>query len=310
MMNPIISTPNPSVVNTLGIQTSGIQTSGIQTSGIQTSGIQTSGVNKPAFSKLTRSPVTAQPRRNSVPANASLKTSPLETIVKPLTLQSFAQSPVQPSTQSPVQPSTQTSIQPSASLSTASALQGSPIQRLDNNLTLLQGVVEGLPDGIMILSDRGELTYDNSCARQICQNLFSHDTSIQVPQQVWRCCQALMDSRQVAQASVIQAVVIEDEIPTEEGTTIRIRVRWLDPNVEHPSFLVTLEDQQQSAQYRAYAEARRYRLTERETEVWVLKRLGLTYKAIAAKLHIAADTVKKHIKNIHARRDAAHWANG
>ncbi|MBI4785400.1 MAG: helix-turn-helix transcriptional regulator [Oscillatoriophycideae cyanobacterium NC_groundwater_1537_Pr4_S-0.65um_50_18] len=181
----------------------------------------------------------------------------------------------------------------------------SPIQRLDNNLTLLQGVVEGLPDGIMILSDRGELTYDNSCARQICQNLLSASASEHVPHQVWRCCQALMDSRRQFE----QTIVIEDEIQTEEGTTIRIRVRWLNPQVEHPAFLVTLEDQQQSAQYRAYAEAQRYSLTERETEVWVLKRIGLTYKAIAAKLYIAEDTVKKHIKNIHARRDASQWAN-
>ncbi|HEY9631259.1 MAG TPA: helix-turn-helix transcriptional regulator [Coleofasciculaceae cyanobacterium] len=181
----------------------------------------------------------------------------------------------------------------------------SPIQRLDNNLTLLQGVVEGLPDGIMILSDRGELTYDNSCARQICQNLLSASASEHVPQQVWRCCQALMDSRRQFE----QTIVIEDEIQTEEGTTIRIRVRWLNPQVEHPAFLVTLEDQQRSAQYRAYAEAQRYSLTERETEVWVLKRIGLTYKAIAAKLYIAEDTVKKHIKNIHARRDASQWAN-
>lgn len=252
----------------------------------------TLAVDKPVAdkptSKSTRSLAKSHSRQSSVPENASLNTSPVETIVKPLTFQSPAQSPVQSPVQSP-----------------ASTLQGSPIQRLDNNLTLLQGVVEGLPDGIMILSDRGELAYDNSCARQICQNLLATANSDGVPLQIWRCCHALMDSRQIA-----QAIVIEDEIQTEVGTTIRIRVRWLDPGVEHSSFLVTLEDQQQSAQYRAYAEAQRYSLTERETEVWVLKRIGLTYKAIAAKLYIAEDTVKKHIKNIHARRDAAHWANG
>ena len=256
-------------------------------------------VNKPASSKPTRSLATRS-RQNSAPENASLKTSPLETIVKTSPLPSSAQSPAQ----SPIQSPAQSSIQSPAQLS-ASTLQGSPVQRLDNNLTLLQGVVEGLPDGILILNDRGELTYDNSCARKICQNLLFSTASTSILHQVWRCCHALMGSRQIA-----QAVVIEDEIQTEVGTTIRIRVRWLDPGVEHSSFLVTLEDQQQSAQYRAYAEAQRYSLTERETEVWVLKRIGLTYKAIAAKLYIAEDTVKKHIKNIHTRRDAARWANG
>lgn len=186
-----------------------------------------------------------------------------------------------------------------------SKIQGSPVQKLDSNLTLLQGVVEGLPDGIMILTDRGELSYGNSCARRICRQLAPNAEA--VPSQIWRCCQALIGTGR----EFHQTVIVEDEILTEDGITIRIRVRWLDPNnIEFPCVLVTLEDQQQSAQYRAYAEAHRYGLTDRETEVWLLKRIGLTYKAIAAKLHIAEDTVKKHIKNIHARRDAAQWANG
>ena len=189
-------------------------------------------------------------------------------------------------------------------------LQNLSFQQLSHNPTLLQGVVECLPDGIMIVTDRGELTYDNSCARQICLALRTDDScadsNVDVPSQIWRCCQALIESHTQYQ----QAIVIEDEIQTATAT-IRIRVRWLDPEqLEHPLLLVTLEDQRQSAQYRAYTEAHRYRLTERETEVWLLKRAGMTYKAIAAKLHIAEDTVKKHIKNIHARRDAVQWANG
>ncbi len=185
-----------------------------------------------------------------------------------------------------------------------------PAQKLTNNPILLQGVVECLPDGIMIVTDNGELTYDNSCARQICHTLRTDtscaDPTAPVPSQIWFCCQALIESRSQYQ----QSVIIEDEIYTETST-IRIRVRWLDPDdPQQPLLLVTLEDQQQSAQYRAYTEAYRYRLTERETEVWLLKRAGLTYKAIAAKLYIAEDTVKKHIKNIHARRDAVQWANG
>ncbi|HEY9641084.1 MAG TPA: LuxR C-terminal-related transcriptional regulator [Coleofasciculaceae cyanobacterium] len=216
-------------------------------------------------------------------ANASLKTSPPKTTVQ----------------------SSHLSSTPTASTPEVTP-QSSPIQRLeDSNLTLLQGVVEGLPDGIMILSDCGELTYDNSCARQICQQLLAQASGTVVPAQVWRCCQALIESRSHYHSTVI----VEDEILTATGSTIRIRVRWLDPhNIEHPYLLVTLEDQQQSAQYRAYAEAQRYGLTDRETQVWLLKRAGLTYKAIGAKLHIAEDTVKKHIKNIHARRDAAQWA--
>ena len=233
-------------------------------------------LSSPTINKLGSIRQSSQPR-------ASLKPSLERSIVKSL----------------PVESST-------ASIASSQTL----LQQLSHNPTLLQGVVECLPDGIMILTDRGELTYDNSCARQICLALRTDascaDPHADVPSQIWRCCQALIESH----AQYQQAIVIEDEIQTATAT-IRIRVRWLDPEqLEHPLLLVTLEDQRQSAQYRAYTEAHRYRLTERETEVWLLKRAGMTYKAIAAKLHIAEDTVKKHIKNIHARRDAVQWANG
>lgn len=193
----------------------------------------------------------------------------------------------------------------------AQANTTSPTLSLDLNYhLLLQGVIEGLPDGVIILSDRGEVLYQNSRASRICRQLVQ--TSPQptsVPRSIWRRCQALIDSRHLIPD---QPVVIEDEIktgnPSGEAVDIRIRVRWLDSaRTEHPRLLVTLEDQLQSAQCRAIAEAHQYHLTDRETEVWLLKRVGYSYKAIAAKLHIAEDTVKKHIKSIYARREASEW---
>lgn len=168
----------------------------------------------------------------------------------------------------------------------------------------LQGIVEGLPDGIMILSDRGEVLYQNSRAYRISQQLAQSSSAVHPL--IWQRCQTLMSNRNQTRE---QPLIIEDEIKTGEAVDIRIRVRWLDPGwMERPRLLVTLEDQYQSAQFRAIAEALKYHLTDRETQVWLLKRLGLSYKAIAAKLHIAEDTVKKHIKSIHARRDAVEWA--
>lgn len=171
---------------------------------------------------------------------------------------------------------------------------------------LLQGVLESLIDGIMIVSDQGELLFANGCAEQICRQLTENLSRCNnVPRQIWRSCQALIKGRELFSA---EAVVIEDEIKTDEDNAIRIRARWLDLNsVERPCLLVALEDQQQSAQYKAIAEAQKYGLTERETQVWMLKRAGYTYKAIASQLHIAEDTVKKHIKSIHAKRDGAVW---
>lgn len=171
---------------------------------------------------------------------------------------------------------------------------------------LLQGVLESLIDGIMILNDQGELLFANGCAERICRQLTENLSRCNaVPRQVWRSCQALINGREEFPT---EPIVIEDEIKTNEDTAIRLRARWFElNNTERPCLLVALEDQQQSAQYKAMAEAQKYGLTDRETQVWVLKRAGYTYKAIAAKLHIAEDTVKKHIKSIHSKRDGAEW---
>lgn len=159
---------------------------------------------------------------------------------------------------------------------------------------VLQVLVESLIDGAMILTQTGELVALNKHASQICQ-LFTQNLS-RVPQQVWHCCQALIED---------QLKFIEDEIKTEGEVAFRIRAWWLSSSsMEQPHLMVTLENQHQAAEHRALVEAHKYGLTDRETQVWVLRRAGHAYKAIANQLYIAEDTVKKHIKSIHAKRDA------
>ncbi|MBE9183035.1 helix-turn-helix transcriptional regulator [Oculatella sp. LEGE 06141] len=172
--------------------------------------------------------------------------------------------------------------------------------------SLLQGVIESLVDGILILTNEGDVIHANSTARRICMQLVGDTSSEQpVPQQIWHICQVLMESRELFPD---QAVIIEDEISISKPVTIRIRARWLElSDGTRPCLLLTLENRYESAKNMAIAEAKKYGLTERETQVWLLKRAGYTYKAIAAELHIAVDTVKKHLKNIHARRDAMQW---
>ncbi len=168
---------------------------------------------------------------------------------------------------------------------------------------LFQVLVESQIDGAMILTDTGELVVSNTNASQICHQLTHQltQTLSKVPQQIWRCCQTLIED---------QLKLIEDEIKIDEAGVIRIRAWWLASGYgDQPHLFVTLEDQHQSAEHRARAEARKYGLTDRETQVWLLKRASYSYKAIAAELHIAEDTVKKHIKSIHAKRDASEWVN-
>ncbi|MEO1593345.1 MAG: helix-turn-helix transcriptional regulator [Cyanobacteria bacterium J06632_22] len=49
-------------------------------------------------------------------------------------------------------------------------------------------------------------------------------------------------------------------------------------------------------------EARRYGLTQRETEVWLLRQQHYTYQEIGRKLFISPHTVKKHLRNVTHKR--------
>ncbi|WAL60377.1 helix-turn-helix transcriptional regulator [Thermocoleostomius sinensis] len=207
-----------------------------------------------------------------------------------------------------------------AALTTISTTASSPRSSLaylsdsprSNNLpVLIQYALEGLMDGIMLLSAQGDLLFANRCAKRLCyqltETLAAASSSLPpscpsaVPLPIWRSCQTLMtESKSVSP----QVFVIEDEIKTEETGSIRIRAQWLQLKmIDGPCLLVTLEDRQQSAQHKASTEAQKYGLSDRETQVWQLKQAGATYKTIAATLHISEDTVRKHIKSIHAKRD-------
>lgn len=53
----------------------------------------------------------------------------------------------------------------------------------------------------------------------------------------------------------------------------------------------------------AIAQAEHYGLTSREAEVWLLRQANYSCREIAAELYISLNTVKKHMKNIHAKRE-------
>ncbi|MEO0869206.1 MAG: helix-turn-helix transcriptional regulator [Cyanobacteria bacterium J06642_11] len=129
-----------------------------------------------------------------------------------------------------------------------------------------------------------------------------------ISQPLWRCCKALLESREGASDLFPDdyTIVLEDEISTANGT-IHARVQWFDWNnaayQATDCFLITLEDKQQSLTAMASQEAQRYGLTSRETDVWQLKRMGYSYKEISKKLFISENTVKKHLKNIYAKKE-------
>ncbi len=169
--------------------------------------------------------------------------------------------------------------------------------------SLLQAVLEGFIDGVLILTDQGEWIHANDCARRICRQLTQGVSQTdRVPQEIWRVCKSLIDN---LNRYPNKPVMVEDEITTAAAASYRLRAQWLNLDMmQRPCLLVTLEDRLQSIRSAAIAESRRYRLTPREIEVWLRYRANYSYKEIAEELFITCNTVKKHMKNIHAKRQA------
>lgn len=167
----------------------------------------------------------------------------------------------------------------------------------------LQEVIEGLEDGILILSQTGEVVHANASARRLCcqfnQGNFKQNF---VPPVIWKLCESLFNSRYLFSDKLL---ILSDEIVLDKSNIFRIRVRLLDlEGFEEPSLLVTIENQYESVKNVALTEVKKFDLTPREAEIWFLYRSNYSYKEIATKLYITINTVKKHMKNIHTKRQA------
>jgi DNA-binding CsgD family transcriptional regulator len=170
--------------------------------------------------------------------------------------------------------------------------------------SLLQAVLENFIDGVLILSEQGEWIHANDRARRICNQLTKGIAQPdRVPQEIWRACQCLISSLNLYPN---KALTIEDEITIGQADSYRVRAQWLTlERFQRPCLLITLEYRLQSLRQSAISEGQRYGLTPRELEVWLRYCAGYSYKAIAAELYITHNTVKKHMKNIHAKRQMA-----
>ncbi len=179
---------------------------------------------------------------------------------------------------------------------------------------LLQAVIESFVDGILVLTAEGELIHANEYARCICHKLmpdkikYSYKSTVNsqqstfnvLPEDIWRVCECLIESRELFPD---EKIVIESEVKKSDSLELRIRAQWLDLEESNRTFLlVTLEDLNQTSESIAIADAKKYGLTDREAEVWLLRRARLSYQEIAEHLYITINTVKKHMKNIHAKQ--------
>ncbi len=99
---------------------------------------------------------------------------------------------------------------------------------------------------------------------------------------------------------------MKSKICISSAVTFSVVARYMKlDTLNNYCIVLEIRDQYQLVKNIAIEEARKYGLTERETEIWLLQRANYTYKQIASELFIAPNTVKKHMQNIHLKQKAA-----
>jgi DNA-binding CsgD family transcriptional regulator len=170
-----------------------------------------------------------------------------------------------------------------------------------HQVDFLQEVIESLQDGLLIISETGELLYANASAHHIFHQL-GQDSYHQhkLLQAIWHIYELLLVSRNLFPDKLL---ILSDEIAVDKLKLFRVRVKLLNfSRFKNDCFLVTIENRYESIRNLVNAEATQYNLTQRETDIWCLYRANYSYKEIAENLYISINTVKKHMKNIHAKR--------
>ncbi|MEL7225994.1 MAG: helix-turn-helix transcriptional regulator [Cyanobacteria bacterium J06576_12] len=169
-----------------------------------------------------------------------------------------------------------------------------------SHIGILRAVLGNLQDGFIIASQLGEIHQINLPAERICNLLSgaSGSEDSRLPAEIWHVCQSALKNKDVLSShkSGIDADIILPKIGL-----VRVRVQNMSIG-EDSSFLIVLEDRQQTIRNRALSDAAIYGLTERETEIWQMRLKGSAYKEISTALWISVDTVKKHVKNILAKQ--------
>ncbi|MBW4691706.1 MAG: helix-turn-helix transcriptional regulator [Lyngbya sp. HA4199-MV5] len=166
-------------------------------------------------------------------------------------------------------------------------------------------LLESLSQGVIVTSRGLNPLYWNAKARTLCQHLSGNDfPPLELPAEVSEVCHRLMRENRLSD----RPFVMECQAPT--GQTIRISARWLelagaqasDRGQQQAFILVLLENCNDLLYEEIQIERKKYDLTEREAEVWMLLRQEYSYQEIAKMLQISLNTVKTHIKNVYAKK--------
>ena len=173
---------------------------------------------------------------------------------------------------------------------------------------LWRGLLESLPQGVIVMSRGLQPVYFNQKAKE-CTQLLGAGVP-ELPSVISEVCHRLL-----RQSGVDRPIVVECQGGRNE--TLRISARWLaafqpgqgcevrhsQPKDDLPAYiLVFLENCTEALRQDLHIEQQKYDLTDRESEVWVLLRQEYSYQEIAKLLQISLNTVKTHVKNVYAKK--------
>lgn len=207
---------------------------------------------------------------------------------------------------------------------------------------LSRQVLELMPQGVLVVSHNLNLLYCNQKAKEICSaTLATAVCSSQLPSSVLEVCHRMIREDSPTQRSLVQDYLAANGQTIrvtvqwlENGSDPKNRVfdktKLIDrdrdsqeANHAYPDqplqttspfgkqitsrdarspIVVFLENCDEVLQEDLRVQRKKYDLTERESEIWLLLRKEQSYQEIAEALQISLNTVKTHVKNIYAKR--------
>lgn len=165
-------------------------------------------------------------------------------------------------------------------------------------------LINSLRQGVVVVSHDLQPVLINPKARDICWSLDlgegrSYPT---LPSVVMELCHRLLKMKGSSQETLVMECV------DSRGQSIRIYANWLhfhpyncvEEKASH--ILITLENCQEILWEDLRIERKKYDLTDRESEIWMMLRQEFSYQEIAQTLQISLNTVKTHVKNLYAKK--------
>jgi DNA-binding CsgD family transcriptional regulator len=184
------------------------------------------------------------------------------------------------------------------------SIEQKSIQSLSRSHDLHKRLMEFMKEGVVVVSTQLNLIYLNHQAKQIYKMLGeSLDQSETLTTAIVGISRRF---REIQEQKILVA-----ECQLTEDRRIRIRACrladewkgvWEGTESDRPDLLIFLEDRSANFKEDLKIEQLKYKLTEREIEIWQLLLQAYSYQEIARSLQISLNTVKFYVKNIYNKK--------